>query len=33
MYPIKVTIVLLMIGMMGEFVTRRSVSLSWFART
>lgn len=32
-YPIKVTIVFLMIGLMGEFVTRRSVSLSWFART
>lgn len=33
MYPIKVTVILLMIGLMGEFVTRRSVSLSWFART
>jgi len=31
-YPIKLTLVLLMIGLMGEFVTRRSVSISWFAR-
>lgn len=32
-YPIKVTVVLLMIGLMGEFVTRKSVSLSWSARS
>ena len=31
-YPIKVTIVLLMLGLMGEFVTRKSASLSWGAR-
>ena len=32
-YPVKVTVVLLMIGLMGEFVTRKSVSLSWSARS
>ena len=33
LYPIKLTIVMLLIGMMGEFVTRRSASLSWTARS
>lgn len=28
-YPVKVALVMLMIGLMGEFVTRRSQSLSW----
>lgn len=31
-YPIKVTLVLLLIGMMGEFYTRRAASVSWRAR-
>ena len=31
MYPIYVSLALLMIGMLGEFFTRRSVSLSWSA--
>ena len=31
-YPIKVTVVLLMIGLMGEFAARKSMSLSWGAR-
>jgi ABC-type polysaccharide/polyol phosphate export permease len=31
-YPIYVTIALLMIGLMGEFFTRRRASLSWGAR-
>jgi ABC-type polysaccharide/polyol phosphate export permease len=30
-YPIKVTIVLAMLGLMGEFFTRKHVSLSWTA--
>ena len=30
-YPVKVTIVLLMIGLMGEFYTRRHASVSWGA--
>ena len=30
-YPIYVTLALLMIGLMAEFVTRRAVSLSWSA--
>lgn len=30
-YPMKVTIVLLMIGLMGEFYTRRRASVSWSA--
>lgn len=30
-YPIVVTLSLLMVGLMAEFVTRRSVSLSWSA--
>ncbi len=32
-YPIKVTVVLLMIGLMGEFMGRKNVSLSWRARS
>lgn len=32
LYPLKVTIVMVVIGMMIEFVTRRSVSLSWSAK-
>ncbi|MEL6838918.1 MAG: ABC transporter permease [Pseudomonadota bacterium] len=31
MYPVYVSLALLMIGMLGEFFTRRSVSLSWTA--
>ncbi|MBA4490771.1 ABC transporter permease [Paracoccus sp. S1E-3] len=31
LYPIYVTMVLAMIGLMGEFVTRNEVSLSWTA--
>ncbi len=31
-YPVVVTLALLMIGLMGEFYTRRSASLSWSAR-
>lgn len=31
-YPLKVTIVLLMIGLMGEFIARKQMSLSWSAR-
>ncbi len=30
-YPVYVSIALLMIGLMGEFYTRRHVSMSWFA--
>jgi len=30
-YPVKLTIVLLMIGLMGEFFTRKQASLSWSA--
>lgn len=30
-YPVKLTIVLVMIGLMGEFFTRKQVSLSWTA--
>lgn len=30
-YPIWVTLALLMLGLMGEFYTRRRASLSWFA--
>lgn len=30
-YPVTVTVVLLMIGLMGEFYTRRRASLSWSA--
>ena len=30
-YPIYLSIALLMIGLLGEFFTRRSVSLSWTA--
>lgn len=30
-YAIKVTVALMMIGLMGEFVTRKSVSASWTA--
>ena len=30
-YPLKVAIVLLVIGLMGEFYTRKQVSSSWFA--
>ena len=30
-YPLKVGLVLLVIGLMGEFYTRRHASLSWFA--
>ena len=32
-YPIKVAVVLLLIGLMGEFLARKSVSLSWTARS
>ncbi len=32
-YPLKVTVVLLMIGLMGEFIARKRMSLSWSART
>ncbi|MEL6681713.1 MAG: ABC transporter permease [Pseudomonadota bacterium] len=31
MYPVYVSLALLMIGMLGEFFTRRSASLSWTA--
>jgi ABC-type polysaccharide/polyol phosphate export permease len=31
-YPIYVTLVLLMVGLMGEFFTRKHASLSWSAR-
>ena len=31
MYPIYVSLALIMIGLMGEFYTRRQASLSWFA--
>jgi ABC-type polysaccharide/polyol phosphate export permease len=31
-YPLYVTIVLMMIGMLGEFYTRQQASLSWDAR-
>ena len=31
MYPIYVALALAMIGLMGEFVTRNQVSLSWTA--
>ncbi len=31
-YPIKLSIVLLMVGLMGEFFTRRHVSMSWTAK-
>jgi len=31
MYPVYVSIALIMIGLMAEFFTRRHVSLSWFA--
>jgi ABC-type polysaccharide/polyol phosphate export permease len=31
-YPIYVSLVLMMIGLMGEFVTRRHASVSWAAR-
>ncbi|MGA0923681.1 MAG: ABC transporter permease, partial [Lutimaribacter sp.] len=31
-YPLWVGLVLLMIGLMGEFYTRRHASLSWQAR-
>ena len=30
-YPLYVSLALLMIGLMGEFYTRRHVSISWFA--
>jgi len=30
-YPLKVGVVFLMIGFMGEFYTRRNTSASWFA--
>jgi ABC-type polysaccharide/polyol phosphate export permease len=30
-YPLYVSLALLMIGLMGEFYTRRRVSMSWFA--
>lgn len=30
-YPLKVTLALLLIGLMGEFVTRQSISASWGA--
>lgn len=30
-YPIYVSLALIMIGLMGEFYTRKSVSVSWFA--
>ena len=32
-YPLVVTVVLLVIGLMGEFFTRRRASLSWGARS
>jgi len=32
LYPFKVTVIMLVIGMMIEFVTRRSVSISWSAK-
>jgi ABC-type polysaccharide/polyol phosphate export permease len=31
MYPVYVSLALLMIGLMGEFYSRRHVSMSWFA--
>ncbi|MEQ3630183.1 MAG: ABC transporter permease, partial [Sulfitobacter sp.] len=31
-YPLWVGLVLLMIGLMGEFYTRRHASISWNAR-
>lgn len=31
-YPVTVTVALVVIGLMGEFVTRRSASISWYAR-
>lgn len=31
-YTVKVSLILLMIGLMGEFYTRRNASLSWSAR-
>ncbi|HEX9858629.1 MAG TPA: ABC transporter permease [Paracoccaceae bacterium] len=31
-YPVKITIACLMIGLMGEFYTRRHASISWGAR-
>ena len=30
-YPVYVTLALVMIGLMGEFYTRKNVSMSWFA--
>ena len=32
MYPIYVSLVLVMLGLLGEFFTRKRVSLSWAAR-
>ena len=32
-YPLKVTLVLMLIGLMGEFYTRKYASLSWGARS
>lgn len=31
MYPIYASLALAMVGLMGEFVTRNQVSLSWVA--
>jgi len=31
-YPVRVSIALIMIGLMGEFYTRKNASLSWFAK-
>jgi hypothetical protein len=31
MYPIYVSLVILVIGLMAEFFTRQHVSVSWFA--
>ena len=31
-YPLMIGIILLMLGLMGEFYTRRQASLSWSSR-
>jgi hypothetical protein len=31
-YPLTVGVVLLMLGLMGEFFTRQNASASWYAR-
>ena len=31
-YPLTIGIILLMVGLMGEFYTRKNASISWSAR-